>query len=88
MMEIELSDNYPLRRRDVVKTILSRRGEMLVVAGLGAPAWDVTVAGDTPLNFPLWGAMGGAVALGLGLALAQPTRRVLVVTGMGRCLWG
>lgn len=88
MMEIERAESYPLRRRDVIKTILSQRGEMLVVAGLGAPAWDVTAAGDTPLNFPLWGAMGGAVALGLGLALAQPNRRVLVVTGDGEMLMG
>ena len=61
-----------LHRRDVVKTILTPRGQTLVVAGLGASAWDVTAAGDTPLTFPLWGAMGGAVSMGLGLALAQP----------------
>lgn len=61
---------------------------MLVVAGLGASAWDVTAAGDGPLNFPLWGAMGGAVPVGLGLALAQPSRRVLVITGDGEMLMG
>jgi thiamine pyrophosphate-dependent acetolactate synthase large subunit-like protein len=61
---------------------------MLVVAGLGAPNWDCTAAGDHPLNFPLWGAMGAAVPMGLGLALAQPSRRVLVVTGDGEILMG
>ena len=61
---------------------------MLIVAGLGAPAWDVTAAGDEPLNFPLWGAMGGAVSIGLGLAIAQPTRRILVITGDGEMLMG
>jgi thiamine pyrophosphate-dependent acetolactate synthase large subunit-like protein len=87
-MNSKRSKNYPLHRRTVVKELLAQRGDALVVAGLGAAAWDVTAAGDTPLNFPLWGAMGGAVPLGLGLALAQPSRRVLVITGDGEMLMG
>ena len=82
------SNSYPLRRREVAARLLAARGDLLVVAGLGAPAWDVTAAGDSPLNFPLWGAMGGAVPMGLGLALAQPARRVLVITGDGEMLMG
>ena len=82
------SESYPLRRRDVAARLLRDRGDLLVVAGLGAPAWDVTAAGDDPLTFPLWGAMGGAAMIGLGLALAQPARRVLVVTGDGDMLMG
>ena len=77
-----------LERRTVVKTLLADRGDLLVVAGLGAPAWDATDAGDHPLTFPLWGGMGGATAIGLGLALAQPDRRVLVLTGDGELLMG
>ncbi len=77
-----------LGRRAVVGTLLADRGELLVIAGLGAPAWDATDAGDHPLNFPLWGGMGGATAMGLGLALAQPDRRVLVLTGDGELLMG
>jgi thiamine pyrophosphate-dependent acetolactate synthase large subunit-like protein len=77
-----------LDRRAVVKRILSDRGDLLVVAGLGAPAWDVAAAGDHPLDFPLWGAMGGAAMVGLGLALAQPSRKVLVITGDGEMLMG
>jgi len=87
-MDPDRSKNYPLDRRAVVRTLLGRRGSMLVVAGLGASAWDVTAAGDGPLNFPLWGAMGGAVSVGLGLAQAQPSRRVLVITGDGEMLMG
>ena len=77
-----------LDRREVVKAILRDRADTLVVSGLGSPTWDVASAGDSPLNFYLWGAMGGAAMLGLGLALAQPGRRVLVVTGDGEILMG
>lgn len=87
-MELERAERYPLRRREVVAKLLADRGDMLVVAGLGAPNWDCTAAGDHPLTFPLWGAMGGAVPMGLGLALTQPKRRVLVVTGDGEILMG
>jgi len=67
-----------LHRRAVVKKLLEKRGDLLVVAGLGSTSWDITAAGDADLNFPTWGAMGQAAMLGLGLALAQPKRRVLV----------
>ena len=77
-----------LHRRSVVQQLLSGRGELLVIAGLGSTAWDITAAGDHPLSFPMWGAMGQAAMTGLGLALAQPGRRVLVVTGDGEMLMG
>jgi thiamine pyrophosphate-dependent acetolactate synthase large subunit-like protein len=77
-----------LHRRVVVNELLAKRGDLLVVGGLGAPAWDITHAGDHDLNFPLWGAMGGAAMIGLGLALAQPKRKVLVITGDGEMLMG
>jgi thiamine pyrophosphate-dependent acetolactate synthase large subunit-like protein len=81
-------DAAHLDRRDVVARLLADRGSLLVVAGLGAPAWDSTAAGDHPLTFPLWGGMGAAAMIGLGLAAAQPARRVLVVTGDGEMLMG
>jgi thiamine pyrophosphate-dependent acetolactate synthase large subunit-like protein len=77
-----------LDRREAVHAILRDRADSLVVSGLGSPTWDVASAGDSPLNFYLWGAMGGAAMVGLGLALAQPRRRVLVVTGDGEMLMG
>ena len=82
------AENYPLRRREVVAKLLEDRGDMLLVAGLGACVWDATAAGDSDLSFPLWGAMGAACSIGLGLALAQPERRVLVITGDGEMLMG
>jgi thiamine pyrophosphate-dependent acetolactate synthase large subunit-like protein len=77
-----------LDRRKVVSKILKDRGDALLVTGLGAPTWDAAAAGDHPNNFYLWGGMGGAVMTGLGLALAQPKRRVLVITGDGEMLMG
>jgi thiamine pyrophosphate-dependent acetolactate synthase large subunit-like protein len=77
-----------LDRRDAVARLLKDRGDLLVVTGLGSPTYDVAAAGDDARNFYLWGAMGGAAMVGLGLALAQPGRRVLVVTGDGEMLMG
>jgi thiamine pyrophosphate-dependent acetolactate synthase large subunit-like protein len=75
-----------LHRRDAVSTLLRHRGDALVVTGLGSPTYDVHAAGDRDDNYYLWGAMGGAALVGLGLALAQPKRRVLVITGDGEQL--
>lgn len=77
-----------LHRRELCAEILEGRGGMLVIAGLGAPAWDITAVGDCPENLPLWGGMGGAAMIGLGLAIAQPNRKVLVITGDGEMLMG
>lgn len=77
-----------LARREVVAELLRERGALLVVSGLGGTSWDVAAAGDCSGNFYLWGAMGNAVPLALGLALAQPRQRVLVVTGDGEMLMG
>src|SRR5689334_13306054 len=77
-----------LDRRDLVKGLLLDRDNLLVVSGLGAPTYDVAAAGEHPLNFYLWGAMGSAAMIGLGLALAQPKRRVAVITGDGEMLMG
>lgn len=77
-----------MNRREAVASLLAARGELLVVSGLGGTTWDVAAVGDDPRNFYLWGGMGCAVPVGLGLALAQPTRPVLVITGDGEMLMG
>ena len=77
-----------LERRAVMRALVAERGDLLVVAGLGSTTYDLAAAGDHPLNFYLWGAMRGAAMIGLGLALAQPARRVLVATGDGEMLMG
>ena len=77
-----------LDRRAVVASLIAACPDALVITGLGSSAYDVFAAGDRPENFYLWGAMGGAAAIGLGLALAQPQRSVLVITGDGEQLMG
>lgn len=75
-------------RRAFVRELLGQCPDALVVTGLGSPTYDVFAAGDRDPNFYLWGAMGGAAAVGLGLALAQPRKSVLVITGDGEQLMG
>lgn len=77
-----------LNRRILVKDILENRKDMAVITGLGSPTYDVAAVEDHERNFYLWGAMGGAVSLGLGLALARNDLDVLVVTGDGELLMG
>jgi thiamine pyrophosphate-dependent acetolactate synthase large subunit-like protein len=77
-----------LERRAVVRRLVQDRDDMVVVAGLGASTYDLAAAGDHPRNFYLWGAMGGAAMIGLGLALVQPDVPVLVITGDGEMLMG
>ena len=77
-----------LDRRAVVAELLRDPGDLLVVSGLGSATYDVGAAVDRALNFYLWGAMGGAAMIGLGLARAQPRRHVLVLTGDGEMLMG
>jgi thiamine pyrophosphate-dependent acetolactate synthase large subunit-like protein len=84
----EQNQNALIERRPFVAKLLAGVPDALVVTGLGSPSYDVFAAGDRDENFYLWGAMGGSVALGLGLALAQPERPVLVVTGDGEALMG
>jgi thiamine pyrophosphate-dependent acetolactate synthase large subunit-like protein len=77
-----------LERRSVVSGLLADRRDAVVVGGLGASTYDIAAAGDHDRNFYLWGAMGGAVMIGLGVALAQPELPVVVITGDGEMLMG
>jgi thiamine pyrophosphate-dependent acetolactate synthase large subunit-like protein len=77
-----------LGRRSVVSALLAARNDAIVVGGLGASTYDIAAAGDHDRNFYLWGAMGGAVMIGLGVALAQPHLPVVVITGDGELLMG
>lgn len=76
------------RRAAIAKLLEGRPDDLLVVPGLGSTTWDLASLGDDPRNFYLWGAMGGAAMIGLGLALAQPKKRIAVITGDGEMLMG
>ncbi|WP_034463640.1 thiamine pyrophosphate-dependent enzyme [Afipia sp. P52-10] len=86
-MVTAVSDNS-LDRRAAVAALLVSRDDLLVISGLGSSSYDANAAGDHEANFYLWGAMGSAALVGLGLAQAQPARPVLVITGDGEQLMG
>ncbi|WP_426420115.1 thiamine pyrophosphate-dependent enzyme [Bradyrhizobium genosp. A] len=77
-----------LDRRAAVAALLKNRQDTLVVSGLGSPTYDLHATDDRDDNFYLWGAMGGAALIGLGLAQAQPGKRVIALTGDGEQLMG
>jgi thiamine pyrophosphate-dependent acetolactate synthase large subunit-like protein len=85
---MSMSNPSQLDRRVAVAALLRNRKDMLVVSGLGSPTYDLHSVGDHDGNFYLWGAMGGAALIGLGLAQAQPGKRVLALTGDGEQLMG
>ncbi|WP_153506550.1 thiamine pyrophosphate-dependent enzyme [Cumulibacter manganitolerans] len=83
------ADQTRIDRREFVAALVAAVPEdTLFVSGLGSPSYDLYAAGDRDRNFYLWGAMGGAVPVGLGLALAQPGVPVVVLTGDGEQLMG
>ncbi|MBA36544.1 MAG: aldehyde dehydrogenase [Pelagibacterales bacterium] len=79
---------FKLNRRLVISELLKERENSLIVNGLGGTCWDVASLGDNDLNFYVWGGMGNACMIGLGLALSQPDKKVIVITGDGEMLMG
>ena len=77
-----------ISRRPFVAELLKHRGTALIVTGLGSPTWDCFAAGDNPEYLYSWGGMGLAVPTALGVALAQPDRRVVAITGDGEMMMG
>jgi phosphonopyruvate decarboxylase len=77
-----------IARRPFVAELLAKRGGALVVCGLGSPTWDAFAAGDSTEYLYSWGGMGLAVPTALGLALAQPARRIVCITGDGEIMMG
>ena len=76
-----------LHRRPTVSFLLvDRPANLLAVSGLGSSTWDLSAAGDNSCNFGFIGAMGQAAPFALGLALAQPEKRVVLFTGDGEIL--
>jgi thiamine pyrophosphate-dependent acetolactate synthase large subunit-like protein len=76
------------RRKAIAALLQDRPDDLFVVPGLGSCTYDVASLGEDVRDFHLWGAMGGAAMIGLGLALAQPKLKVAVITGDGEMLMG
>jgi thiamine pyrophosphate-dependent acetolactate synthase large subunit-like protein len=75
-----------MSQRQALEVIAAHRGQRIVVTTMTSVAlWPAL--SDTPLDFAyLPSAMGEATALGLGLALAQPGRGVIILNGEGSML--
>ena len=81
------ASEFILDRRDAVPALIGRHEDFLIVSGLAGTSRDVAaLTADGAHTYTMAGAMGGACMIGLGLALARPDRRVLVVTGDGELL--
>jgi phosphonopyruvate decarboxylase len=82
-----MSEDRPLDRKMAVPAIVGDPSDLLIICGLAGASKDIAHLTDDGDNiFTMAGAMGGATAMGLGLALSRPDKRVLVVTGDGELL--
>lgn len=91
MAEIDFAaaaaNGFILDRRTAVPALIGRHEDFLFVTGLAGTARDIAaLTRDGAHIYTMAGAMGGAVMIGLGLALARPDKRVLAVTGDGELL--
>lgn len=78
---------YTLDRITAVPAVVGNANDFLIIGGLAGTAKDMAAMTNDGANyFGLAGAMGAAVSMGLGLALAQPDRKVLVACGDGELL--
>ena len=75
-----------MKRLDAIRRIVPLLGDAAVISNLGRNTYDLYEAADRPENFYMWGAMGSTSSVGLGLALAQPDRPVVVLDGDGSLL--
>ena len=76
-----------MNRFDLTSRLVARlRQEEAVVAGIGNTNFDLWAAGRRPQNFYMLGSMGLAVPIALGVAIAQPSRRVFALEGDGSLL--
>jgi thiamine pyrophosphate-dependent acetolactate synthase large subunit-like protein len=79
--------SFVLDRRQAVPALIGRHQDFLIVTGLAGTSRDIAaLTEDGAHTYTMAGAMGGASMIGLGLALARPDKRVLVVTGDGELL--
>ncbi len=82
-----MDNDRSLDRKYAVPELIGYPDDLLIVCGLAGASKDIAhLTNDGDNIFTMAGAMGGATAMGLGLALSRPDKQVLVVTGDGELL--
>jgi thiamine pyrophosphate-dependent acetolactate synthase large subunit-like protein len=74
-----------MQRLDATRIAVELAGESPIIGGVGNSTFDL-IPFDRPQNFLMWNSMGMASSIGLGLALARPDLRVIVLDGDGSIL--
>ena len=76
-----------MNRFDLTSRLVAKlKKEEAVIGGIGNTNFDLWAAGHRPQNFYMLGSMGLAFPIALGVALAQPNRRVFALEGDGSLL--
>ena len=75
-----------LNRLQATRYIVQQLTDEPVIASLGNPKFDLFTAQDRPQNFYMWNSMGMASSMGLGLAMARPQQKVIILDGDGALL--
>jgi len=84
---ITRSNSKVMNRLDLTKRLVAKlKHEEAVIGGIGNANFDLYAAGRRPQNFYMLGSMGLAAPIALGVALAQPKRRVFALEGDGSLL--
>ena len=73
-------------RREATRVVAELAGSNPIVSSVGNATFDLVSTADRPENFYVWNSMGMASSIGLGLALARPDKRVIVLDGDGALL--
>jgi thiamine pyrophosphate-dependent acetolactate synthase large subunit-like protein len=77
----------PVARFDITQRLVAKlHNEEAVIGGIGHTNFDLWAAGRRPQNFYMLGSMGLAIPIALGVAIAQPTRKVIALEGDGSLL--
>jgi thiamine pyrophosphate-dependent acetolactate synthase large subunit-like protein len=86
-MSTAMRNTKVMNRFDLTSRLVAKlKHEEAVIGGIGNTNFDLWAAGQRPQNFYMLGSMGLACPIALGVALAQPQRRVIALEGDGSLL--
>ncbi|NYT23223.1 hypothetical protein H0A73_06380 [Alcaligenaceae bacterium] len=84
--QVARADAAIMSRADLTDRLVGKLNDEAVIGGIGSTNHDLWVSGQRPQNFYMLGSMGLAVPIALGVALAQPQRKVIALEGDGSLL--